>query len=148
MIDKAKHNTLKSVGIAGAAVTTAILSTTALAEMIKPVDAGRDISLLVGKGTHSGTVNVMIQNRGKIQKNISRMSPSHITTELGDVDLDKLFEEGPVLLGANQELVFSVAPANSNRTLYNYKPVQIHTSSDKLTAKSPMHHPQVVWEIA
>ncbi len=147
MIDKAKRNTLKSVAITGAAVTTASLSSMAFAEMIKPVSPNSAISLSVGKGTHNGTVNVVIQNRSNVQKTITRMSPSHISTELGEVSLEGLLQDGPMLLGAKQELVFSMTPANSSRALYHSKPVHIH-SSNMLTATSPMHQPKVVWEVA
>ncbi len=106
MIDKSKRNTLKSVAVAGAAVTTASLSSVAFAEMLVSASPSEDISLLVGKGTHSGTMNVIIQNRGDVQKTITRMSPSFITTELGDVDLEKLFDEGPMLCGCKARAGF------------------------------------------
>ncbi len=65
MIDKSKRNTLKAAAVAGVAVATVSFSTATLAAMVKPVSSDQDVSLLNEQRSHSGTVNLIIQNRAQ-----------------------------------------------------------------------------------
>ena len=116
MVDYSKRTTLRNVAGIGVGAFAAATSTSALSLLHNPSSdvssvalSQSDIDLADIQVSHrisaqTNDLEVVLTNVGKVDANITDMTPSQINTTRGRFDFDALFEEGSVELAVGESI--------------------------------------------
>lgn len=136
MTDQAKRKTLKTMMAGGVGVAAGTFGSMAMAaEMAKSHEDRHSAELaeLTVKVSHSWTahdVKVEIKNQTNKPITITQITPSRITTHMGDLDFDQFMEGGSITLAPN---------AKASIGMDSRKATILHGSESGQFAKSLQH---------
>lgn len=108
MTDQAKRKTLKTMAAGGLGAAAGAYGSMAMAAkvLVPEVDDVAALAELTVKVSHSWTAHdVKIEFKNNTQRpiTITQITPSRISTQLGDLDFDQFMEEGPITLAPNAQ---------------------------------------------
>ncbi len=119
MIDLAKRKTLKSISAVGIGTATVSLGGLAIATHSLSADTSietktvDELTLQVSHSWSGNDIEMQIQNNTAATTHITQISPSRISTQMGELDFDKLMGKGPIRLAPNESVKISLDTANA-----------------------------------
>ncbi len=113
MTDQAKRKTLKTMAVGGMSLAAGGVGTMAMASSEKLVDDkySAELAELTVKISHSWSahdVKVLVKNETRQPVTITQMTPSRISTQMGDLDFDRFMQNGPVTLMPGTEIAIEM----------------------------------------
>ncbi len=107
MTDQAKRKTLKTMSLAGVVASTGVAGSWVLSDGSGDKSASDELARLTLEVSHQWRgedLKVVIKNDTDNTVTMTQLTPSKISTPMGDIDFDQVIAKGPVTLPPHGEI--------------------------------------------